>query len=99
PATRERARELQFATGEAGHLNELRDSLGTPTSLDLVDAGVKIEVLPHGEVFVQRKPLRHVADAGFDRFALGGGIEAEDSPAARGRRNDAAQHADRRRLA
>src|SRR5271165_1092869 len=66
---------------------------------DAVDAGDELQVLPHREVLVQAEMLRHVAYMALDLVGVGADVVAEAGAAARVRREQAAQHADSRRLA
>src|SRR5204863_8541046 len=82
--------------GEPHHLEHARAAIGTR---HLVDARVEGQVLVDGEVVVEREPLRHVADRGLDAFGLVTEIDAEHPAVPLARLEDAAQHAERRRLA
>src|SRR5207248_2341927 len=75
------------------------DSSLTTRPRNLVHAGVEVQVLAHGQVFIEREPLRHVADARLDGLAFRSNIEPQHAAFAGGGRDDAAQHANRRRLA
>jgi hypothetical protein len=66
---------------------------------DGVNAGNEIEVLANTEILIVAETLRHVADVTFDLRLLPQHIVAEASAAAGIRREQAAQHADERRLA
>src|SRR5262249_51483710 len=64
-----------------------------------VDVGDEIEVLLHGEVFVEAELLRHVADLAADQRRLLDDVEAEAGAAAGIGDEQAAQHPDGRGLA
>ena len=50
---------------------------------DVLDGGEELEVLAHGEVLVQREPLRHVADARAQRLGLARHLQAQHLDARR----------------
>ena len=60
---------------------------------DAVDAAEEVDVLFHGQVVVERKFLRHVADVLLDGFRLRGDVQPADRRAARSGLQQAAQHA------
>jgi hypothetical protein len=64
-----------------------------------VDAGAEVEILLDGQILVERETLGHVAGAALDLAALGGDVEAERLAVAAVRRQQPAQHPQRRRLA
>ena len=97
PAAGELARKLVAARAEPEPVDRRPHDLrafGNP-----VHSRDEIEVLADGQVFPQRKALRHVADLALDRVGLADHVEAEAGPAAVVRREQAAQHPDRCRLA
>ena len=66
---------------------------------EAVKAGVQGEVLPHGELFVERERLRHIADAHPRRHAARIDRRAEQFRRAAGRLQEAGEHFHRRRFA
>ena len=64
-----------------------------------VDARGEVEVLADREVVPEREPLRHVADVALDRRGLAAQVVSQARAGARVRRQEAAHHADGRRLA
>ena len=66
---------------------------------EAVEAGVQREVLPHGEFFVERERLRHVADAHPCRHAARIDRRAEQFRRAAGRLQQPGEHFHRRRFA
>ena len=98
PAAGQLPGELVAPVGQAHALDDRRDRLA-PVG-HLVDPRDEIQVLDDGQVFVEAEPLRHVAD-------LRGGSAARSRRMSRPRQvpappsgvEQAAQHADRRRLA
>ena len=66
---------------------------------DSIDARVELDVLRHAQVRVERYLLGDVADAGARGGRMAHDVDAVDHDAARARREEAGQHADRRRLA
>ena len=65
----------------------------------VVDAAVQTDVLADGEVFVERKPLAHVADVPLDRLAFARDVVAGDGRGTAGWREQSDEHPDRRRFA
>src|SRR5262249_4339136 len=97
PAAGERAGQLVLAALEAEALD---DRLGARRQRpDAVHAADEFEVLAHRQVLVEAEALRHVADAPLDLGGLRADVEAEALARAGIRREQAAEHADRRRLA
>ena len=84
---------------QAGHFDDPLLPLGLLFRTDAIDAGVEVDVLLDGQVLVERELLAHVADVGLDFLGLRADVEAGDAAAAAGRRQDPAEHADRRRFA
>ncbi len=64
-----------------------------------VDAAVEVDVLLDRQILVERELLAHVADLGLDLLRLGRDVEAGDRARSGGRRQEAGEHPDRRRLA
>ncbi|MNT22526.1 hypothetical protein D3C72_1579130 [compost metagenome] len=65
----------------------------------ILDGSQEFQVLPHRQVFVQRKALGHVADAAAQRFGLRRNGQAQHFDLARAWFKQPAQHADGGRLA
>src|SRR5690606_16963205 len=99
PAAGESARELSPALDEPGALEHLAHPRPASLAREPVDAGVEGEVLLDAEIFVEAEALGHVADTLFDALRLARDVVADDGSAPARRLEDAAQHADRRRLA
>src|SRR5688572_25579736 len=59
------------------------------------EVGVEVEVLEHGEVGIETKPLRHVGEVGLHSLRVRGDAEAEDRGVAAGRAEHAREHAQR----
>src|SRR6266498_753068 len=97
-AAGELARELPFAAGEVGELSHLRDARGAQGARHHVRARVEHEVLDHGEVVVEGKLLRHVPDHRLDALGLAREVDVEHGAGALGRRQEPAEHAQRRGL-
>ncbi len=70
-----------------------------PAVRHLVDAGDEVEVLEHRQVLVEAEALRHVADLAADFVRLGDDVVAEALARAAVGLEEAAEHADGRRLA
>ncbi len=64
-----------------------------------INGGEEFEVLGDAQILVKRKLLRHVTDAALDRLSLRRERMTEYGHATLARREQAAKHADRRRLA
>ena len=64
-----------------------------------VELGVQAHVLLGGQVGVERRVLEDEADVAPHRVALAVDVEAGDDRRAAGRRDERAEHRDRRRLA
>ena len=67
--------------------------------VESVDAAEEADVLIDRQQLVEREPLRHVADPPLDAFGIARDVDAADDAPSRGRRQQAAQHADGRGLA
>ena len=97
PAAGQLAGELLLAAGQAEPFDggaRCGDRLR-----DAVDAADELEILAHRQVLIQAEALRHVADLALDLVGLGADVVAEAGAGAFIRRQQAAQHADRGRLA
>ena len=100
PAAGEIARERVLAAAQAGHLDHERAPRFEPRAAQPVDAAEEADVLIDGEQLVEREPLRHVADAPLDAFRIGGRRRCRRRCAVPDvGSQQAAEHADRRRLA
>src|SRR5690606_12868469 len=99
PAARQRPGELLPTLTEARELEDGLDARAPAPARHAVDARVEVEVLLDGQVLVQAEALGHVADALLDALGLAHDVVPHDAAAAGGRVEDAAQHADGRRLA
>ena len=69
------------------------------SAVEPVDAAEEADVLIDGQQLVEREPLRHVADALLHAFGIARDVDAADERRAGRRPQQAAQHADGRRLA
>ncbi len=98
-ATRELAREALLPPAQARHLQRPAPALGEALASQTVAAAEELEVLRHGQIIVEREALGHVADARLDAAPLAEHVVTEHPPPARGRREQAAQHPNGRRLA
>ena len=97
PAAGQRAGELVAPRRQAKLLERAVDMLGD--RLQLVEPRHEFQVLGDRQILVERELLRHVADFALDLQALGPDIVAEHRALALVGRQQAAQHADGRRLA
>ena len=89
-----------LAAAQAGHLQRPGDARVALRAAHVVDAGEEQQVLRDRQVLVQREALRHVADAGSSPARSARTMSKPPTvPPPDGRPQDAAQHADRRRLA
>src|SRR5262249_15138401 len=68
-------------------------------AVEAVDAADELEVLADREIFIEAEALGHVAGLALDGVALAHEIVAKTRAAAAVRRQQAADHAERRRLA
>ena len=84
---------------QAGHLQNPLFASRLLFGRNAIDAAVKIDVLLDRQILVEREFLAHVADVRLDPLGLAANVKTADRAAAAGRRQDAAEHADRRRLA
>src|SRR5215472_5856035 len=91
------ARKLVRAPSEAHSLHDLLNRL--PAVAQLVDAGDEVEVLEHCEILVEAETLGHVADLTPNTRRIRDDVQPETGSAAAVRRQQTAEHADRRRLA
>src|SRR5439155_26283220 len=72
---------------------------GQGGALQTVETAVELQVLIHGQLVVERKLLRHVANETFDFLGLFRHIEARDARRTAAGLEQTAQHADDRRFA
>jgi hypothetical protein len=92
PATRQRPGQLLLARGQAQLLQRLvhgRFAVG-----HFEQPCDEVQVLANGEVVVEAKLLRHIADLALDGGRLGDDVQPQAGAAARVRGQEAAQHAD-----
>ena len=97
PAARQLPGQLVAAVLEPHALQDRPNRLASIPHL--VDARDEVEVLEHREVLVEAEALRHVADLAANLVRLADDVVAEALTRARVRLEQAAEHADRRRLA
>src|SRR5262245_31756699 len=99
PTTREVARQGPLAALESSHLQDELTTSGQTLAREAIDPAEEMNVLIDREQLVQRKALRHVADALLDRFWIGGNVDAVNFRGPGGWPKQTAQHPNRRRLA
>ena len=97
PAAGELPGELAAPVGETHARADVLHRL--PRARHLIDVGDEIEVLLHREVLVEAELLRHVSDLAADARGVADDVVAEAGAAAAVGHQQAAQHADGRRLA
>ena len=97
PAARQRAGELAAPRGEPEPIERRGDC--SATIRDVVHPRNEGKVFLDRQVLVQAEALRHVTDFPLDRRRFAAKIEAKARAVAFVRRQQSAQHADRRRLA
>ena len=97
PAAGERAGELVLAARQAEAVERLVDGLAEVRQR--IEPRDELEVLADRQILVEGEALRHVADLALDRLGLALDVVAEAGPLAGGRPEQAADQADRRRLA
>ncbi len=95
-ALREVADDLLAHLVQAAHLHHLADVLAQFTPREPLQRGPEIQIFPHPHVRVQRHVLRHVADAAAGCQRLVENVESSHRSRARGGREVAGEHADRR---
>jgi hypothetical protein len=98
-AAAHRAGELALAIGEMVLLDQFVDAPLRARARQRLHVGEEFEVLAHGQVLEQRELLRHVADARAQLLGLRGHRQPEHVDLPFARREQAAEHADRGRLA
>ena len=97
PAARQLAGKLIGAGGKPEPADRLARRLARIGHA--IDAGDEFEILANGQIGVEAEALRHVADIALDRVGLRADVVAEAGPLAGIRREQPAQHAQRRSLA
>ena len=93
PASREQARQGVLLVFELRHFQHKIQARGKLFGGDAVDTGEEFDVLFHRHVVVERKFLRHVADAPLDLFRVQADVEASHHGAPGRGSHQAAQHA------
>src|SRR5262249_10023249 len=91
------ARKLVRAPSEAHSLHDLLNRL--PAVAELIDAGGEGEGLGHCEIFGEAETLGHVADLTPNTRRIRDDVQPETGSATTVRRQQTAEHTDRRRLA
>jgi hypothetical protein len=99
PPGGESAGERAFTAAQPGHVEHEGAALLEPLRGQAVDAGKERDVLVHGQPFIEREALRHVADAPLDAFRVAADVDAADDGRSGCRREQSAQHPDRGGLA
>src|SRR6185436_1096560 len=99
PATGEVGGQGLLAAGEPGHLDHEAAAGVEPRAIEAIDAAEEPDVLIDGQALVERKALRHVADAALDAFGIAAHVDAADRRVPARRLQQPAEHADRRRFA
>src|SRR5207248_3038509 len=99
PSARKLPDLLAFSAVQTRHRDQLLYPLLTHVAGDAVHPGVKVHVLAHGQIAVERKLLAHIADVLLEPFRLGGDVAAGYPCVAGSRFQDAAEHPDGRALA
>src|SRR6185503_18967045 len=74
-----------LAAAEAGHLEDERPAIVKALALEAVETTEEPDVLVHCELLVERKALRHVADAPLHTFGIPPDVDAADCGRAAGR--------------
>jgi hypothetical protein len=93
------AREPLREGPQSRHLHEAGIALRAVAFADTVQIGIEVEILLHGQVFVEAEALRHIADAILDGLRLAHAIEAQHFERAHAWRDEPAGEAYQRRLA
>jgi len=97
PAAGELPRKLLLAALQSKTLNHVaRRALRIGYAIEPRD---EFEILPHRQILIEAEALRHVADMPLDLVGVPADVVAEASALAAVGRQQAAQHADGRRLA
>jgi hypothetical protein len=97
PAAGEFAGELFFASRQPKPLDHV--ARGAACIAHTIEPGDEFQILPHRQILVQRKALRHVADLALDLVGVAADVVAETGALAAVGRQQAAEHADGRGLA
>jgi hypothetical protein len=95
----ERAGELFRAIGEGVGVDQLVHPRPPPRPRQALHGGHELQVLAHGEIFVQRKLLGHVTDPPAQRLRLAWDRQPQHLDLAGAGREQTAKHADRGRFA
>src|SRR5262249_51647051 len=93
------ARQGPTEPAEVDLLEELVHAPHGGAPVDAIGAREEAEVLLDREIRVEGEDLRHVSRVALDLLALGADRMADDGRPAAGRRQESAEHLDRRRLA
>src|SRR6188472_375179 len=99
PATREVRCFGLFPAVEPRHIHHERTALLQSCARQAVNAAEEADVLVDRQLFVQRKALRHVADASLHTFGVFADVHASDIRGPTAGLQQAAEHADGCRLA
>ena len=99
PAAGERRHQRLLATAEPGHVDGEPHALGKLVARHAVDAAEEAQVFLDGEIAIERKFLRHVADVLAHPLRVAHHIDAGDENAPRARPQQAAEDADDGRFA
>ena len=92
PAQGERRDEVVFVLGKAQPLEQFVGLAGNLLVAHAVDAGKEAYVLGNGQILVERKALRHVADVALYLFVLGADVIAHNGATAAGGLVQSGQH-------
>ena len=96
PSAGKSCRHRAAALGQIGHFKHILLALRAQIPGNAVHSREKVDVLLYGEIVVERKLLRHVADVFAHLLGFDGHIQALDQSAPGGGRQQSAQHADGR---
>src|SRR5262245_55786356 len=88
-----------LASVKPRHLDSEGPPRGEPVALQPVNPGEKPDVLIDRQLLVERKPLRHVADATLHAFGIAADIDPVHTGGSARGLEQPAKHADGRRLA
>ena len=84
---------------EMGKRDQLFHALFERGAREAVEPAIELQVFVHGELVVEGKFLRHVANGGFEFITRFGDIDAGDGGGAIGRLQNSAKHTDDGRFA
>ena len=99
PAAGQIARQGPLTSSQAGHFDDEFAPFGDPLVVEAVQPAEEPDVLVDCQQFIQGEPLGHVADAALHLLGIAAHVDAADDRGAGGRLEQAAEHADGRRLA